>query len=611
MESPGGLLRVLTCGSVDDGKSTLIGRLLHDTGAIPEDVLEALRRDSRRHGTAGDAPDLALLMDGLEAERQQGITIDIAHRYFSTPRRSFILLDSPGHEQFTRNMATAASQADVAVVLVDARRGVLTQTRRHIAICALMGIRQVILAVNKMDLVDFAPAVFEAILSEFRAFADRLGVPRVNAVPIAARAGDQVVHASPRLAWHGDATLLGLLEAAAPAMEAAAPFRMSVQWVSRPSADFRGFAGTVASGRIAAGEELVQCASGRAGRIARIVTADGDLAEAWAGDAVTLVLDRELDIARGDMLAPPQARPEMTDQFAATLIWMGEEPLLPGRRYALRIGHLWTEVSVSSIRHRLDIETLEHAAARQLAMNEIGLCHLATTQRVPLDAYAENRATGAFILVDRFSNRTVAAGMMAHPLRRAQNIHQEEFPVDKAARAALLGQRPLVLWFTGLSGSGKSSIAKRVEQALHAEGRLTYSLDGDNIRHGLNRDLGFTAADRVENIRRVGEVAKLMADAGLIVLCSFISPFRAERRMVRDLFDVGEFVEVFVDTPIEECIRRDPKGLYAKALDGRLPNFTGIDSPYEPPEAPEITLQTAGRRPEDCSAALLAFLTGR
>ena len=611
MSSPGGLLRVLTCGSVDDGKSTLIGRLLHDTGSIPEDVMAALVRDSRKHGTTGDAPDLALLMDGLEAERQQGITIDISHRYFSSAARSFILLDSPGHEQFTRNMATAASVADVAIVLIDARKGVLTQTRRHTAICALMGIRRIVLAVNKMDLVGYAQARFDEIVTDYRAFADKLAIADLIPVPISAREGDQVVHPSANLGWYGGETLLSLLESAAPAIETDAPFRMSVQWVSRPSADFRGFAGTLASGRVAVGDDIVQCASGRPAKVARIVTADGDLPETHAGEAVTLVLDRELDIARGDMLAPAQQRPEMTDQFAAKLIWMDEEALLPGRRYAIRCGHLWTEASVTSIRHRLDVETLDRSAARQLAMNEIGLCHLSTAQRVPFDAYSENRGTGAFILVDRFTNRTVAAGMMAHSLRRAQNIHHEDFPVDKTARAALLGQKPVVVWFTGLSGSGKSSIAKRVEQALHLQGRLTYSLDGDNVRHGLNRDLGFTAADRVENIRRVGEVAKLMADAGLIDLCSFISPFRAERQMVRDLIGAAEFVEVFVDTPIEECIQRDPKGLYAKALGGKLPNFTGIDSPYEAPDAAELTIATSGRSPEDCAAELLAFLAAR
>ncbi len=611
MAGAAGLLRVLTCGSVDDGKSTLIGRLLHDTGAIPDDTLDAIRRDSRRHGTTADAPDLSLLMDGLEAERQQGITIDVAHRYFSSARRRFILLDSPGHEQFTRNMATAASAADIAVVLVDAQKGVLPQTRRHSAICALMGIRRVVLAVNKMDLVDFSQTVFDAIAAEYRTFGARLGIADISPVPIAARDGDQVVHASPRLAWHGGVTLLALLDSIEPASAAPAPFRMPVQWVSRSSADFRGFAGTIASGRIAVGEEIVQCASGTIARIARIVTADGDLHQAAAGMAVTLVLDRDCDIARGDMLARSDARPDMADQFAATLVWMGEEALLPGRRYALRLGHLWTEASVTSIRHRLDVATLDHAAARSLAMNEIGLCHLSTAARLACDPYDANRATGAFILVDRLDNRTVAAGMMAHALRRAQNIHQEEFPVDQAARAALLGQKPVVLWFTGLSGSGKSSIAKIVEQALHAEGRHTYSLDGDNLRHGLNRDLGFTAADRVENIRRVGEVARLMCDAGLIVLCAFISPFRADRRMVREMLGADSFVEIFVDTPIAECIRRDPKGLYAKALGGTLPNFTGIDSPYEAPEAPDLVLRTEGRDADACAAEVLAFIAAR
>jgi bifunctional enzyme CysN/CysC len=606
------LLRFLTCGSVDDGKSTLIGRLLFHSQLVSEDQLRAVERDSRKHGTTGEDADLALLVDGLEAERQQGITIDVAHLFFATPRRSFIVADTPGHEQYTRNMATGASNASLAVLLVDARKGVLTQTKRHSTICSLLGIRDILVAVNKMDLVGFDEAVFDRILGDYLAFAGRLGFRSVVPVPISARFGDNVTTRSGNTPWHEGPTLLEHLETvdvAADAIEK--PFRFPVQWVNRPNLDFRGFSGTVASGRIAEGERVVVAASGKNTRIARIVTQDGDLPAAEAGEAVTLTLADEIDLSRGDVLVRPEERPEMADQFAAHLLWMDEEAMLPGRAYTMRIGNLWTQTSVTSIRHRLDVNTLDELAARRLELNEIGFCNLSAGQRVPVDPYAENRATGAFILVDRYTNRTAGAGMIAYPLRRAANIHQESFLVDKAARARLTGHKPLVLWFTGLSGSGKSTVAKLVEQALHRAGRHTYSLDGDNIRHGLNRDLGFTDADRVENVRRVGEVAKLFADAGLIVLCSFISPFRAERQMVRDLLEPGEFVEVFVDTPIEECMRRDPKGLYAKAQAGRIANFTGIDSPYEHPEAPELHLRTAGRGPEESAAEMLDWLQGR
>ncbi len=603
------LLRFLTCGSVDDGKSTLIGRLLYDSQLIMEDQLAALTRDSRRHGTTGEEIDLALLVDGLEAERQQGITIDVAYRFFSTPRRGFIVADTPGHEQYTRNMATGASSCSLAVILIDARKGVLVQTRRHSIICALLGIRDIVVAVNKIDLVGFDQDHFERIVGDYVTFASTLGFRSVMPIPISARYGDNVGARSGNTPWYHGPALLDHLESVEVEDDAATrPFRFPVQWVNRPNLDFRGFSGTVASGRVAVGDQVVVAASGKTSRIARIVTAGGDLPAASAGQAVTLTLADEVDVARGDMLVPAADRPEMADQLAAHLLWMDEEALLPGRTYLMRIGNLWTQASVTAIKHRLDVNTGEENAARSLALNEIGFCNLSAAQRVPCDSYAENRATGAFILVDRYTNRTAGAGMIAFPLRRAANIHHEDFVVNKRARAGLDRQKPVVLWFTGLSGSGKSTIADLVEQALHRAGRHTYTLDGDNLRHGLNKDLGFTAADRVENIRRVGEVAKLFVDAGLIVLCSFISPFRAERRMVRDMVEAGEFLEVFVDTPIEECMKRDPKGLYAKARAGTIRNFTGIDSPYELPEAPELHLRTLGMTPEDCAAAVLAQL---
>ena len=606
---PRELLRFMTCGSVDDGKSTLIGRLLHDSQLIFEDQLAALAKDSRKHGTIGEDIDLALLVDGLEAERQQGITIDVAYRFFSTPARSFIVADAPGHEQYTRNMATAASNSSLAIILIDARKGVLTQTKRHSYICSLLGIRDVVVAVNKIDLVGFDQDIFNRIVGELATFVAELGFRSTVPIPMSARYGDNVTARSGNTPWYRGPTLIEHLESVDVSRDLAAkPFRFPVQWVNRPNLDFRGFAGTLASGRIAQGDQVVVAASGKTSRITRIVTADGDLAVAEAGDAVTLTLEDEIDIARGDMLVPPTNRPEVADQFAAHLVWMDEEAMLPGRAYHMRMGNVWTQASVTSIRHGIDVNTLEKRAARKLELNEIGFCNIASTVRVPLEAYEESRSTGSFILVDRFTNRTSGAGMVAFPLRRASNIHHESFLVDKAARAEANAQKPLMLWFTGLSGAGKSAIAKIVEQSLHAAGRHTYSLDGDNVRHGLCRDLGFTAADRVENIRRIGEVAKLFVDAGLIVLCSLISPFRAERRMVRAMVGEGEFVEVFVDTALEECIKRDPKGLYAKALGGELSNFTGIDSPYEPPEAPELHLETMGKTAEQLAAEVLEKL---
>ncbi len=607
-----GLLRLITCGSVDDGKSTLIGRLLHDSQLIMEDTLAAITRDSRRHGTTGEDVDLALLVDGLEAERQQGITIDVAYRFFTTPRRSFIVADCPGHEQYTRNMATGASNSELAIILVDARRGLLPQTRRHAMICSRLGIRQAVLAVNKIDLVGFEASVFERIAADFNRFAATLGFAAVQAIPTSGRFGHNVTARSPNTPWYAGPGLLEHLETVeVEEARAALPLRFPVQWVNRPGADFRGFSGSIASGTVALGDQVVVARSGVASRIVRILGPGGDMPRAEAGDAVTLCLADEIDAARGDLLAPPTARPVVADQFAAHLLWMDEEPMLPGRQYMLRMGQAWSAASVTAIRHRLDVDTQERLAATRLGLNEIGVCNLATTQRMAFDAYADNRQTGAFILVDRTSNRTVGAGMVSYALRRAGNIHQEHFLVDRAARAASLGQRPLVVWFTGLSGSGKSTVAKLVEQALHREGRHTYSLDGDNLRHGLNRDLGFTDQDRVENIRRVGEVAKLMLDAGLVVLCSFISPFRAERRMVREMLGPGEFVEVFVDTPLEECIRRDAKGLYARALRGEIGNFTGVSSPYEAPDAAELVLDGAGEAPEALAERVLALVGPR
>jgi bifunctional enzyme CysN/CysC len=606
------LLRFLTCGSVDDGKSTLIGRLLYDSKLILDDQLAALERDSKRHGTTGDDLDLALLVDGLEAERQQGITIDVAYRFFATKRRSFIVADTPGHEQYTRNMATGASNADLAVILIDARKGVLTQTKRHSYICSLLGIRHIALAVNKIDLAGYDQAVFDSIVTDYLAFAKDLNFASIVPVPLSARFGDNVTVRSEHTPWYKGPTLVEHLETVDVESDAAAkPFRFPVQWVNRPNLDFRGFSGTVASGTVKPGDAVTVAASGKATTVARIVTYDGDLAEARAGDAVTLTLTDEVDIARGDLLAAPDARPEVADQFAAHLLWMGDEPMLPGRPYLMRIGSRYVPVKMTALKHRVDVDTLEHFAARTLSLNEIGVGNFSSSEAVAFDPYAENRETGAFILIDRYTNATVGAGMIDHGLRRAANIHRQALLVGRAEREHLNGHKPAVLWFTGLSGSGKSTIANLVERQLYDRGVRTFLLDGDNVRHGLNRDLGFTDAERVENIRRVGEVAKLFVEAGSIVLCSFISPFRDERRMVREMFTPEEFLEVFIDTPIEDCIARDPKGLYAKALDGQIANFTGISSPYEPPEDAEMVVPTRERTADQAAEAIVVELDRR
>jgi bifunctional enzyme CysN/CysC len=607
-----GLLRFLTCGSVDDGKSTLIGRLLYDSKLILEDQLDALRRDSAKHGTTGEELDFALLVDGLEAEREQGITIDVAYRFFSTAQRSFIVADTPGHEQYTRNMATGASNSEAAVILIDARKGVLTQTRRHSYICALLGIRHVALAVNKIDLVEFSAERFHHIVGDYFGFAQALGFASVTPIPISARYGDNVTVRSERMRWYEGPTLLEYLESVeAESGLVDRPFRFPVQWVNRPNLDFRGYSGSVASGSIATGDHVVVAASGRESAVRRIVTADGDQHEARAGDAVTLVLADEIDIARGDVLARSDARPDVVDQFAAHILWMADEPLLPGRSYLLRIGTKYVPARVTTLKHKVDVNTLEHFAAKTLGLNEIGLCNVATTAPVALDPYLENRQTGAFVLIDRFNNATVGAGMITFGLRRATNVHPQSVAIDREARVRRNGHKAAILWFTGLSGSGKSTIANLVEKELHAEGAHTYLLDGDNVRHGLSRDLGFTDADRVENIRRVGEVARLFIDAGTLVLCSFISPFRAERRMVRELVAEGEFIEVFIDTPIEECIRRDPKGLYSRARAGKIKNFTGIDSPYEVPENAEIVISTSDATAQEAARQITAELRAR
>lgn len=602
-------LRFLTCGSVDDGKSTLIGRLLYDTKLIFEDQLKALEKDSRKHGTTGEDIDFALLLDGLEAERQQGITIDVAYRFFTTEKRKFIVADTPGHEQYTRNMATGASNSDLAVILVDARKGVLTQTRRHAYICSLLRIRHVVLAVNKIDLVDYSEDIFDAIDGEFRDFADKLGFASLVSIPISARFGDNVIEAGSRLKWYAGPTLLAHLETVdVDSDRANRPLRMPVQWVNRPNLDFRGFAGTIATGRVKPGDPIVVAGSGRTSTVTRIVTMDGDLKEAVAGEAVTLMLADEVDISRGDVLAAPAARPDVADQFAAHLLWMAEDEMLPGRQYLIKIGARTVPASVTELKHKIDVNSLEHFAAKTLQLNEVGFCNFSTTAPIAFDAYADSREGGGFIVIDRFTNGTVGAGMIDFGLRRATNVHLQALDVDKEARAQLKGQKPAILWFTGLSGSGKSTIANIVERKLHHMGQHTYVLDGDNVRHGLNRDLGFTDADRVENIRRVAEAAKLFVDAGMIVLVSFISPFRSERRVARELVARDEFLEVFIDTPIEVCMARDPKGLYKRAKAGEIKNFTGIDSPYEPPENAEIHVHTVNVTAEAAADQIIARL---
>ncbi len=605
-------LRLLTCGSVDDGKSTLIGRLLYEQKLIFDDQLSALERDSKKHGTVGAEIDFALLVDGLEAEREQGITIDVAYRYFATSRRSFIVADTPGHEQYTRNMATGASNADLAILLVDARKGLLTQTHRHAIIASLLGIRHVVLAVNKIDLVDYDAATFERIVAAFGDFAKSLGFRSVVAIPISARRGDNVSGLSAKTPWYKGPPLLDHLERVEVEEDRQqAPFRLPVQWVNRPHLDFRGFTGTIPSGGVRRGDRIVVASSGRESVVTQILSAGRATDEAGAGEAVTLTLADEIDIARGDVLARPDSRPEVADQFTAHLIWMSQDPLLPGRSYLLKIGARTTPATVTELKHRIDVNTQDKLAAKTLELNEVGLCNLATTMPVAYDAYEDNRETGAFILIDRVTNETAAAGMIAHGLRRATNIHRQGLTVTREAHAALKHQRPAVLWFTGLSGAGKSTIANLVESALVARGVHTVLLDGDNVRHGLNKDLGFTAADRVENIRRIGEVARLMTDAGLIVLTSFISPFRAERQLAREIAAEGEFIEIYVEAALETVIARDPKGLYKRALAGQIKNFTGVDQPYEAPEAPELVLNTADSTPEALAERVVAALIAR
>jgi bifunctional enzyme CysN/CysC len=586
------MLRLLTCGSVDDGKSTLIGRLLLDSKSIFQDQLSAVERDSARHGTNGQEVDLALLLDGLEAEREQGITIDVAYRFFATRSRSFIVADAPGHDQYTRNMATGASTADLAIILIDARKGLLTQTKRHSFICSLLGIRHVVLAVNKMDLVDYSRETFDQIVEAYRTFARPLEFRSVAAIPISGRLGVNVVGRSPLTSWYEGPTLVDHLEHIdISAHSSAQPLRFPVQLVSRPHSDFRGYAGTIASGSVTRGSDVMVARSGRKTVVSRIVTFDGERERAVAGDSVTLVLDDEIDIARGDVLVDPQNRPAVADQFACKLIWMDDNPMLPGRSYLLKSGTQRIPARITNLKHQIDVNTLDPRAARTLSLNEIGICNISTSAPLVFDPYADNRRTGSFILIDRFTNATAGAGMISFPLRRATNIHHHDHLIGKAQHAALKQQKPIILWFTGLSGSGKSTIADQLEKLLHDLGYHTFLLDGDNVRHGLNRDLGFTDADRVENIRRVGEVAKLLLNAGLIVICCFISPFRADRESLRELVGADEFVEIFVDTPLEECIRRDPKGLYKAALAGKIKNFTGVDSPYEPPERPDIHIR--------------------
>jgi len=603
------LLRFITCGSVDDGKSTLIGRLLYESKMIFEDQLTALEADSKKVGTQGGDLDFALLVDGLAAEREQGITIDVAYRFFSTDRRKFIVADTPGHEQYTRNMVTGASTADLAVILIDARRGVLTQTRRHSYIVSLLGIRHVVLAINKMDLMDYSQATYESIVAEYREFARQIGLDNIVPIPLSALKGDNILEPSAHMPWYRGPTLMGHLETIEIDDDLQLqPFRLPVQWVNRPNQDFRGFAGTIASGTIRQGDTIRALPSGRQSRVARIVTHDGDLQQAVAGQSVTLTLTDEIDISRGDVIAAADAPASVADQFQASIIWMHDEPMLPGRPYLIKLGTRIVTGSITAPKYKVNVNTLEHLAAKQLELNEIGSCNLSLDRAVAFDPYTENREMGGFILIDKLTNDTVGAGLLNFALRRAENIHWQALDVNSYARSSLKGQKACILWFTGLSGAGKSTVANLVEKRLHAMGRHTYTLDGDNVRHGLNKDLGFTDADRVENIRRVAEVSKLMVDAGLIVLVSFISPFRSERRMARDLVQSGEFFEVFVDTPMQEAERRDPKGLYKKARRGELKNFTGIDSPYEPPEHPEIHLRTTLYSPEQAAEQIMLKL---
>jgi bifunctional enzyme CysN/CysC len=605
------LLRFITCGSVDDGKSTLIGRLLYDSKMIFEDQLAALEADSKRVGTQGQEIDFALLVDGLAAEREQGITIDVAYRFFATEKRKFIVADTPGHEQYTRNMVTGASTADLAVILIDARKGVLTQTRRHSFLAHLIGIRHIVLAVNKMDLVGYDRATFDAIVADYRAFAESIGIAEFTAIPISGFKGDNITGASGNTPWYSGPSLIEHLETVPVGDDAAArPFRMPVQWVNRPNLDFRGFAGTIASGSVKPGDAVRILPSGRTSKVARIVTYDGDLAEAGRDQSVTLTLTDEVDCSRGDIIVAADSPPEVADQFQATIVWMDQEELLPGRAYWLKLGTQTVSATVQPPRHVICVNTMAELSAKTLALNDIGVAEVYTDRPVVFESYADSHDLGGFILIDKLTNATVAAGMLNFSLRRAQNVHWQALEITREAHAAQKGQHPRLLWFTGLSGSGKSTIANLVEKKLHALGKHSFLLDGDNVRHGLNKDLGFSDADRVENIRRVGEVAKLMCDAGLIVLTAFISPFRAERELVRRMLPEGEFFEIFVDTPLEEAERRDVKGLYKKARAGEIANFTGISSPYEAPMAPEIRIDTQSMTPEAAADLVVEHILG-
>ncbi|MEZ5744102.1 MAG: sulfate adenylyltransferase subunit CysN [Sphingomonadaceae bacterium] len=601
------MLRFITCGSVDDGKSTLIGRLLYDSKMIFEDQLDALESDSKKVGTQGQEIDFALLVDGLAAEREQGITIDVAYRFFNTEKRKFIVADCPGHEQYTRNMVTGASTADLAVILIDARKGVLVQTRRHSYLCHLLGIKNIVLAVNKMDLVDYDQSTFEHIVADYRSFASEIGIESFTPMPISGFKGDNITTHSENTPWYKGPTLVDHLETvevlSAEAQDK--PFRMPVQWVNRPNLDFRGFSGLIATGSVKPGDAVRVLPSGKTSTVSKVVTLDGDQDEAVAGQSVTVCFEDEIDCSRGDVISVADNPPEVSDQFEATLVWMADDALTVGRAYWLKVGAQTVSVTVQEPKYKVDVNTMEHLAAKTLELNEIGVAEIATDKRIVFESYEDNRALGGFILIDKMSNATVAAGMLHFSLRRAQNVHWQATDIGRGVHASLKNQKPAVLWFTGLSGSGKSTIANEVEKRLNLMNRHTFLLDGDNVRHGLNKDLGFTEADRIENIRRVGEVAKLMTDAGLIVLTAFISPFRAERQMVRDMLPEGEFIEVFVDTPLEVAEARDVKGLYKKARAGELKNFTGIDSPYEPPVEPEIRVNTVEMTAEEAAEAII------
>jgi bifunctional enzyme CysN/CysC len=604
------LLRFITCGSVDDGKSTLIGRLLYEAKMLFEDQLSALEADSKRIGTQGGALDFALLVDGLSAEREQGITIDVAYRAFTTDKRKFIVADTPGHEQYTRNMATGASTADLAIILIDARKGVLTQTRRHSFIASLLGIRNIVVAVNKMDLMDYRRDIFEAIDEDYRAFARNLGIEGFTCIPLSALKGDNVIEPSEAMPWYHGPTLMAHLESV-PIDEASdtGAFRLPVQWVNRPNQSFRGFSGSIVSGSVKPGDEIRVVPSGRTSKVERIVTYDGDLDRAMSGQSVTIALSDEIDISRGDIICATNSPLAVADKFETRILWMDDEEMLPGRPYLIKAGPLTIPGTFEPPKYKVNVNTLEHIAAKTLSLNEIGIVNIDLDRAIPFAPYEENRHLGSFIIIDRFSNNTVGMGLINFALRRASNIHWQALDVNKASRAAKAGQKPTILWFTGFSGSGKSTIANLVEKRLHAAGHMTYLLDGDNVRHGLNKDLGFTDADRVENIRRVAEVARLMVDSGLVVLVSFISPFRSERLMARELVDQGEFVEIFVDTPLAVAESRDVKGLYAKARRGEIKNFTGIDSDYEAPEKPELHLDTTKLPPEEAAQKIITYLT--